>query len=60
MEITRTELKRLYNTMRTNDLAKKLNISKPTLIKYLKEAGIKLKGKGNKEPKPKKLTIRED
>lgn len=47
MEITKEELERKYYSMTNDDLCKELNVSKVTLIKYLKSSGIKLKGKGS-------------
>lgn len=40
------ELERLYKTMRTKDLAKRLNLSVTTLVKILKEHGIEIKKAG--------------
>ena len=53
MEITKEELAKMYNDMTNKDLCKKLGISKTTLIRYLKENGIKLKGSGNRNEKNK-------
>jgi DNA-binding CsgD family transcriptional regulator len=47
MELTKTELQDMYNSMSNQELADKLNISKPTLSKLLKDNNIKLKGSGN-------------
>ncbi len=55
MKISKKELEKKYNKMNSKDLAKELDITLPTLISYLKEAGIKLKGKGNR--KARKLII---
>lgn len=46
MEITVAELKELYENNSNDFVCKKLGISLPTLLRYLKEAGIPLKGKG--------------
>ena len=40
------ELERLYRTMTTQDLAKKLRVSVTTLVKIVKENGIELKKQG--------------
>lgn len=47
MEITLENLQDKYNSMSNDELAKELQISKVTLVKLLKDAGIPLKGKGN-------------
>ncbi len=47
MVITKNDLERKYNSMKTTDLAKELKISVPTLLKILKENGIEHKGPGN-------------
>lgn len=46
--ITTKELERIYTSNKTKDVCKLLKISTPTLIKYLTENNIKLKGKGTK------------
>lgn len=48
MEIKKSKLKEMYNSMCNEDLCKKLGITKPTLINLLNKAGIPLKGKGNR------------
>lgn len=47
------ELKRLYNTITTKELAKRANVSITTLTKILKENGVKMKqrGQGVRTPK---------
>lgn len=57
MQITKEQLKEKYKTMKTNELAKELGISVPTLTATLKRCGIKLKGKGNKKPKQKLVIV---
>lgn len=47
MEITKKELEEMYRKNKTLDVAKKLNVSCPTLIRYLKENGIPLKKRGD-------------
>ena len=44
--ITREELKTLYQEKTNKDLAKEFGISRPTLIKLIKDNQIPLKGKG--------------
>ena len=46
MEVTKEELKDWYYSMTNAELCKKLGVSKITMIKLVKESGIKLKGKG--------------
>ena len=55
MRISKKELEEKYNNMNSKELAKELGVTFPTLLNYLKEAGIKLKGKGNR--KARKLII---
>lgn len=47
MELTKEELQRMYDSMSNQELADKLEMSKPTLSKLLKSNNIKLKGSGN-------------
>jgi len=54
MEISKQELQDLYNSMTNEELCKKLDVSKTTLIKYLTDLEIPMKGKGYK----KKLIIK--
>ena len=48
MEITKKELEKLYKENNNGIVCKKLGISSPTLISYLKKCNIPLKGKGKK------------
>lgn len=47
IEITKNELEKLYRENTNDKVCETLGMSKATLIKYLNEAGIELKGKGN-------------
>jgi len=47
LEITKSELEILYLSNKNKVVCEKLGISEMTLIKLLKENGIKNKGKGN-------------
>lgn len=47
IEITKKELEKRYRTTKTKDLARELGISCPTLLRYLKKVGIKLKERGD-------------
>lgn len=49
MEMTKEELEKMYYSMTNEDLCKKLDISKPTLSKYISDLGIEPKGKGTKK-----------
>lgn len=51
IKINLSELKTMYETMTTKDMAKKLNVSIVTLLKVLKEQGIKMKKPGNRTKK---------
>lgn len=51
--ITRKKLRELYNTYERKMVCKMLEITSAKLAELLKEAGIKLKGKGNRRPKSK-------
>lgn len=53
MKISKEELEQKYHSMENIALAKELGITKATLITYLKKAGIQLKGKGNRNKRPK-------
>lgn len=55
MRISKKELEEKYNKMKSKELAKELGVTFPTLLNYLKESGIQLKGKGNK--KARKLIV---
>lgn len=46
MEIKKGELRELYENNSNEFVCEKLNISLPTLLRYLEAAGIPLKGKG--------------
>lgn len=53
--ITKEELEELYNSKSNIEVCEILGIAEPTLLRYLKSAGIELKGKGGGQPKgPKK------
>ena len=45
-EITKEELRERYFSRTNEQLAKELDISKPTLMRILRANGINLKGKG--------------
>ena len=53
MIITKEELEELYNSNTNDEVCRILSISKVTLSKYIKKAGIPMKGKGN----TKKITL---
>jgi len=53
MQITKEKLEAMYNEMTNDELCKKLDISKNTLVSYLIKNNIPLKGRGNKS----KVTI---
>lgn len=44
MEITKQKLKEIYDNNSNQKAAKILKISIPTLLKYIKKSGIKMKG----------------
>ena len=46
MSITKEQLAKKYNSMKSKDLCSELGISYPTLRNLLIEAGIPLKGRG--------------
>jgi transposase len=46
IRISKEELKRLYNTTRTSDLAKTFGVSVATLVRIIKENGIEIKKTG--------------
>jgi len=48
MNITKEKLQELYNSNTSIDTATILGVGVVTLRKYLREAGIPLKGKGNR------------
>ena len=49
MEISKQELEKLYNEMTNDELCEKLGISEPTLLRYLENNNILLKGRGQKK-----------
>ena len=51
------ELKRLYFTTKTSDLAKRLNVCVATLVKILKEHGVEMKRPGGKGIRKRKLVV---
>lgn len=51
------ELKSLYFTTKTSDLAKRLNVCVATLVKILKEHGVEMKRPGGKEIRKRKLVV---
>jgi len=53
ISITKSELKKMYETLTNKVICKNLGITQPTLVSYLKAFGIKQKGKGNKQDKRK-------
>lgn len=53
MKLKKEELEKMYRSMSNEDLAKKLGISKVTLVELLRKNGIPLKGKGNFHNAPK-------
>lgn len=57
MEITKKQLEKIYNEHTLVEACKILNVSHMTLLKYIKLAGIKTKGKGNRQPKRKILIV---
>ena len=46
-QLTTEELKELYYSMTNEELCKKLKIGNKTLNRYIREANISFKGKGN-------------
>ena len=55
MSITKKKLEELYYSKTQKEVCAELGISQPTLTKYLKEAGIPLKGRGSR---PNKIQIK--
>ncbi len=55
MNITKKELEIMYNSNTNDYCCKQLGVTKVTLVKYLTQCGIKLKGKSG--GKKKKLNI---
>ena len=60
MEITKRELENLYYNNHNKEVCRVLNITNPTLVKYLQLAKITLKGKGNKDKRTQKVTIKNE
>lgn len=56
IRLTKEELERIYKENTNKKAAKRLNVSIPTMIDIIKEAGIELKGRGGHNKK-KKLKI---
>jgi hypothetical protein len=50
-QITKTELENMYRHNSNQEVCQMLGVSLPTLLSYLKEFGIVLKGKGNSKTK---------
>ena len=46
MKLTKEKLQEMYNTKTNEECCASLGVSKATFLKYVKEAGIPLKGKG--------------
>jgi len=57
MQITKAQLKQMYETMTNKELAKKLGVSETTLTKVLSNAGIALKGRGKSDKKKKLIVV---
>lgn len=51
--IKRKVLKKMYEKNLINDTCNILQISPPTLLKLVRSAGIKTKGRGNRTPRRK-------
>ncbi len=49
MDMTKKKLEEIYNNNTNDKVCEMLGISKATLIKYLNDYNIKLKGKGAKK-----------
>ena len=49
MELSNTELENLYRSNTNNVVCKLLGVTHPTLLKYLKENGIEIKGTRKKK-----------
>ena len=47
MTLTKDQLEKKYLSMHNEDLSAELNISMPTLLKLINDAGIQRKGSGN-------------
>lgn len=57
LKITKEQLEKIYRENSFKEACEILNISSMTLLKYIKLAGIKPKGKGNRQPKKKFLIV---
>lgn len=53
IKISKSELAQLYYSLPNKEVCKQLGVSNNTLMSYLKEAGIKTKGSGNRNKKHK-------
>ena len=60
MQLTQKKLRKLYYSMSNKELCKKLGVTNPTLMKYLKTAGIPLKGMGNRTKRTKVVIVNRD
>lgn len=58
MNLSKDELEKKYNNTRNTELAKELNITVPTLMNIIDEAGIERKGSGNAYNKDKIIVIK--
>ena len=47
MTLTKDQLEKKYLSMHNEDLSAELNVSMPTLLKLIDDAGIDRKGSGN-------------
>jgi hypothetical protein len=50
MKLNKEQLEILYFTKSNKELCKMLNITNPTLVKYVRLCGLKSKGKGKGRP----------
>lgn len=55
--ISKDYLSKIYYENTTAEACRILGITIPTLISYLKSAGIKTKGKGNRQPRRKTVIV---
>ncbi len=53
--LTKNELEKIYRENSNDDAAKIIGVSVPTMLKYLKDNGIKLKGAGANNQKKVKI-----
>ena len=56
MKITKAELEQKYLTSGVIALAEEFDVTIPTVYRYLRNAGIEIKGRG----RPKKIEVREN